>query len=97
MDFEDRYIREEECFRLSGLSRTTRWRLERKDKFPRRRQLSDNAVGWLLSEVLAWRATRPVAVTVSQASVVPAIERQLAEAGDNAAAARGAPSEPRPT
>ena len=57
----DRYIRDEECGRLSGLSRTTRWRLEARGKFPKRRQLSENAVGWLLSEVLAWRASRPVA------------------------------------
>jgi prophage regulatory protein len=55
----DRYIREEECFRITGLSRTTRWRLERENKFPRRRILSNNAVGWLLSEVLAWRSSRP--------------------------------------
>lgn len=57
----DRYIREGECCRLSGLSRTTRWRLETRGKFPRRRKLSDNAVGWLLSEVLEWRASRPEA------------------------------------
>lgn len=56
---EDRYIREDECRLLTGLSRTTRWRLERAGKFPQRRQLSDNAVGWLLSEVMAWRAARP--------------------------------------
>jgi prophage regulatory protein len=57
---EDRIIREAECQRLTGLSRTTRWRLEREGKFPRRRRLSQNAVGWLLSEILAWRAARPV-------------------------------------
>jgi prophage regulatory protein len=54
----DRVIREDECLRLTGLSRTTRWRLERQDRFPRRLQLSDNAVGWLLSELLAWRTSR---------------------------------------
>ena len=59
---EDRVIREAECKRLSGLSRTTRWRLERSGKFPKRRQLSDNAVGWLWSEVLAWRGSRPTVV-----------------------------------
>jgi prophage regulatory protein len=52
---DDRLIRDAECERLSGLSRTTRWRLERRGRFPRRRQISDNAVGWLLSEILAWR------------------------------------------
>ncbi len=57
----DRFIREDECFRLTGLSRTTRWRLERRGEFPQRRQLSDNAIGWSLSEVCAWRASRPMA------------------------------------
>jgi prophage regulatory protein len=60
MDLEDRYIREAECHRISGLSRVTRWRLERAGKFPERRQLSDNAIGWLLSEVMAWRDARNV-------------------------------------
>ena len=66
MEFEDRFTREEECFRLTGLSRTTRWRLERNGGFPKRRQVSDNGVGWLLSEVLAWRDSRPAAATVSE-------------------------------
>jgi prophage regulatory protein len=56
---EDRIIRDAECKRLSGLSRTTRWRLERKGKFPKRRQLSESAIGWLLSEILEWRTARP--------------------------------------
>ncbi len=52
---DDRMIREAECERITGLSRTTRWRLERQGKFPKRRQLSQNCVGWVLSEILAWR------------------------------------------
>jgi prophage regulatory protein len=56
---EDRYLREPEVQQLTGLSRTTRWRLERSDKFPKRRQLSDNAVGWRLSEISEWLSARP--------------------------------------
>jgi prophage regulatory protein len=56
----DRFIREGECLRISGLSRTTRWRLERQGTFPPRRQLSNNAVGWSLVEVLEWKASRPI-------------------------------------
>ena len=41
---EDRFVREPEVHRLTGLSRTTRWRLERAGKFPRRRRISENAV-----------------------------------------------------
>ena len=50
----DRFVREPECRRLTGLSRTTRWRLERAGQFPRRRQISPNAVAWLASEVQRW-------------------------------------------
>ena len=54
----DRFLRERECRQLSGISRTTRWRLERKDGFPKRRQLSLGSVGWLESEVLEWMRQR---------------------------------------
>lgn len=50
----DRFLREREVRSMTGLSRTTRWRLERVGQFPRRRQISPGAVGWLESEVLAW-------------------------------------------
>jgi len=43
---------------VSGLSRTTAWRLEKEGKFPCRRQLSANAVGWLKTEIEAWILSR---------------------------------------
>lgn len=55
---EDRFISERECRLITGLSRTTRWRLERIGSFPNRRHLSENRVAWLLSEVTAWRDAR---------------------------------------
>jgi prophage regulatory protein len=58
----DRFMREPEVRRITGLSRTTRWRLERVGKFPRRRQLSANAVGWLASEIRAWMADQSAPV-----------------------------------
>ena len=54
----DRFIGEAECEEVSTLSRVTRWRLERAGKFPRRRQISPNRVGWLESEVQAWVEAR---------------------------------------
>ena len=57
----DRIVREPECRRLTGLSRTTRWRLEREGQFPRRRQISPNAVGWLASDVQSWIDDRAAA------------------------------------
>ena len=50
----DRFVREPECLKITGLSRTTRWRLEREGSFPKRRKLSENAVGWLESELRKW-------------------------------------------
>jgi prophage regulatory protein len=59
MQEADLYIRENECRQRTGLSRTTRWRLERAGRFPERRQLGDNSIGWLLSEVIEWQRSRP--------------------------------------
>jgi prophage regulatory protein len=54
----DRIIRERECRQLTGLSRTTRWLLERRGLFPTRRRLTACSVGWLESELRAWMASR---------------------------------------
>jgi len=45
--------------KLATVSRATIWRQERDDRFPKRVQISDNAVGWYEREVLAWKASRP--------------------------------------
>ncbi|MDA1029798.1 MAG: AlpA family phage regulatory protein [Bacteroidetes bacterium] len=61
---EDRLIREAECRNLTGLSRSTRWRLERDGLFPQRRQISENAVAWMASELNDWiksKSESPVA------------------------------------
>ena len=44
--------------RLVPLSRTTRWRLERKGAFPRRISISDRRVAWRRSEIEAWLKRR---------------------------------------
>lgn len=54
----DRIIRANEVQRITGLSRTTLWRMENKEEFPRRVSLGANCVGWRLSEVESWLATR---------------------------------------
>ena len=54
----DRFLREPECKRITGLSRTTRWRLERAGQFPKRRQISANVVAWLESEIDEWLRAR---------------------------------------
>jgi prophage regulatory protein len=52
-------LRLREVMKLTGLSRASIYRLERAGRFPKRVQISDNAVGWYEREVLAWRASRP--------------------------------------
>jgi prophage regulatory protein len=56
--FLDSFIREPECHEITGLSRSTRWRLERSGKFPRRRALSPGTIGWRRSELMAWLRSR---------------------------------------
>lgn len=49
-----RIIREPECRRLTGLSRTQRWRLIQAGKFPIPVPLGPRARGWVAAEVSAW-------------------------------------------
>lgn len=50
----ERLVREEERKRITGLSRSTVWRLEREGNFPQRRLAGKNSCGWLLSDLLLW-------------------------------------------
>jgi len=52
-------LRTPEVIGLTGLSRATIWRLERKGKFPSRLRLSENAIGWHEDEIMQWIASRP--------------------------------------
>lgn len=54
----DRLIREAECRKITGLSRSTRWRMERRGQFPPRVNLTPYIVGWRLSEVMKWVESR---------------------------------------
>ncbi|WP_114278565.1 helix-turn-helix transcriptional regulator [Thioalbus denitrificans] len=54
----ERILREEEVKQRTGLGRTTRWRLERVGKFPKKRSLGSRCVGWVESEVDAWILAR---------------------------------------
>lgn len=58
MVVQNTYLRWPTVHQVSGLSRVTVWRMERDGKFPRRRQISANSVGWLHSEVQEWVNSR---------------------------------------
>jgi predicted DNA-binding transcriptional regulator AlpA len=55
---ERKIIRRPRVRELTGYSDTTIWRLEKKDEFPLRIQLSPMAVGWFEDEVLEWLRMR---------------------------------------
>ena len=57
-EVHDNILREREVAKRTRLSRSTRWRMERLKLFPKRRRLSENAVGWLESEIDAWIESR---------------------------------------
>ncbi len=50
----NRIIRFEKVKELTGLSRSTIWRLEKNKLFPKRIKITNRNVGWLLSEIEAW-------------------------------------------
>jgi len=52
-------LRTAEVARLTGLSRTTLWRLERSGEFPSRVRLGQNSVGWREDEIARWIEARP--------------------------------------
>ncbi len=54
----ERILRIKEVVHITGLSRTTIWRLENKGTFPRRVSLGGSRVGWRLSEINQWLGTR---------------------------------------
>tara|TARA_B110000977_G_scaffold129074_1_gene164645 strand:- start:2 stop:439 length:438 start_codon:yes stop_codon:yes gene_type:complete len=56
----DRILRAKEVKEITGLSRTTLWRLENKGDFPRRVSLGVGSVGWRYSEVKDWLTNRQV-------------------------------------
>jgi prophage regulatory protein len=58
-------LRTAAVIQLTGLSRTTLWRLERQGEFPARVRLGLNSVGWLEEEIARWIDTRPRGMTNS--------------------------------
>lgn len=53
-----RYLPWKEVARATGLSRTTAWRLQKRDDFPAPYSISPGRVGYKEDEVEAWRASR---------------------------------------
>ena len=47
-------VREHERAKITGLSRVTWWRHERRGLVPRRIRLGSNSVGWVRGELESW-------------------------------------------
>ena len=58
----DAYLPPKAVIQKTGLSRTTLWRLARRQEFPAPRQLSANRIGFPADAVEAWLASRPATV-----------------------------------
>jgi predicted DNA-binding transcriptional regulator AlpA len=56
-------LRTADVIRVTGLSRTTLWRLERQGDFPARLRLGLNSIGWREDEIARWIDARPRGMT----------------------------------
>lgn len=54
----DRILKAPEVIEMTGLSRTTIWRMEKTGQFPARVSLGVGSVGWRESEVKIWLSSR---------------------------------------
>lgn len=55
---QETYLRWPQVSTITGLSRTTIWRLEKGNEFPVRRRIGSRSVAWLQSEVSSWVDSR---------------------------------------
>ena len=66
---QNEFLRWPRVRQLTGLSRSTVWRLEKNGQFPARRKLSANSVGWSLIELQAWMQSRNAATALAASEV----------------------------
>ena len=66
---QNEFLRWPRVRQLTGLSRSTVWRLEKNGQFPARRRLSANSVGWSLIELQAWMQSRSAATALAASEV----------------------------
>ncbi|HCG6383474.1 AlpA family transcriptional regulator [Vibrio alginolyticus] len=55
----DRFVREAERRRITAISRSQAWKLEKEGRFPPRIKLGSRSVVWKLSELKQWLEKQP--------------------------------------
>lgn len=73
-EIDDRLLPWPKVRDITGLSRTTAWRLQKAGDFPLPVVISPGRVGWRESELQAWKASRAPRL----ASALPKIDRSFA-------------------
>ena len=63
----ERMLHRKEVMNMVHLSYPTLLSLEAQGRFPKRRQITDKRVGWVLSEITDWIRSRPVACEQQEA------------------------------
>lgn len=61
----DRLVREKERRRITSISRTTAYTLEKEGRFPARKTLGRNSCAWLLSDLLLWVRNPPAVENIN--------------------------------
>ena len=74
-----RFVRLTEVMRMTGLRKTTIYKLQADGEFPQRVQITTHCVGWIECEVQAWlnqrAATRETAVLFKDRATAPRYTR----------------------
>jgi len=65
----ERLCRENDRKRITSLSRSRAWELERVGLFPARRRLGNCSCAWLLSDLLLWLHQQPTDENLNEADI----------------------------
>lgn len=77
----DRVVREPERYHMTQRSTAQWWRDERDGKAPRRIRIGANAVGWRMSDLVAWLDSREIVSPVNTKPVAPGAKRGRKKGG----------------
>lgn len=67
----EQIIRRPEALRMVGISKSVLYRLIAEGSFPRPVRLSKNSVGWKLSAIQEWIASRPEVEAIGRTTTEP--------------------------